>query len=126
MKVNSEDSASGAGRAVEIAKWLVVFVLLALAVVGNAYFASQPLLYRVVVGVLLIGAATAVSLFTAKGRQFNEFRREAMVELRKIVWPTRQETIQTTLMVFVVVAVMAVVLWVLDLSLGWAVSGIIG
>ncbi|MFZ5698474.1 MAG: preprotein translocase subunit SecE [Pseudomonadota bacterium] len=126
MNVNAEGSASQAGKLIDAVKWLAVFVLLAVAVVGNAYYGEQPLFYRTAIGVLLIAAAAALALTTAKGRQFNEFRREAMVELRKIVWPTRQETLQTTLIVFVVVAVVAFILWVLDLLLGWAVSGIIG
>ncbi len=126
MNVNAEGSASQAGKLIDTVKWLTVFMLLAVAVVGNAYYGEQPLFYRAVIGVLLVAAAAALALTTAKGRQFNEFRREAMVELRKIVWPTRQETLQTTLIVFVVVAVVAFILWVLDLLLGWAVSGIIG
>ncbi len=126
MNVNAEGSASQAGKLIDTVKWLAVFMLLAVAVVGNAYYGEQPLFYRAVIGVLLVAAAAALALTTAKGRQFNEFRREAMVELRKIVWPTRQETLQTTLIVFVVVAVVAFILWVLDLLLGWAVSGIIG
>ncbi len=126
MNVNAEGSASQVGKWIDIGKWLVVFALLAAAVVGNAYYGEQPLFYRAVIGVLLVAGAAVMSLTTVRGRQFNGFRREAMVELRKIVWPTRQETLQTTLIVFVVVAVVAFILWVLDLLLGWAVSGIIG
>src|SRR3990167_8465648 len=126
MNVNAEGSASQAGKWIDIGKWLVVFALLAAAVVGNAYYGEQPLFYRAGIGVLLVAGAAARSLTAVRGRQFNGFRREAMVELRKIVWPTRQETLQTTLIVFVVVAVVAFILWVLDLLLGWAVSGIIG
>jgi preprotein translocase subunit SecE len=126
MNVNAEGSAPEAGKGLDTVKWLVAIALLAAAVVGNAHYADQPLFYRVVVGILLVAAAAAISLTTAKGRQFNAFRREAMVELRKIVWPTRQETLQTTIIVFIVVAIMALGLWVLDLSLGWAISRIIG
>ncbi len=126
MTVNPEQPVSTAGRGIDIAKWLVVVALLVVAIVGNAHYADQPLLYRFIAGVLLVAAAAAVSLFTVKGREFNAFRREAMVELRKIVWPTRPETLQTTLIVFVVVFIMALVLYLLDLLLGFAVSKVIG
>lgn len=126
MNVNAEQSVSGAGKGLDVLKWLVVVALLAGAVIGNAYYADQPLLYRAIAGVVLVMAAAAVAMTTAKGREFNGFRREAMIELRKVVWPTRPETMQTTFIVFVVVAIMAVILWLLDLLLGWAVSSIIG
>ena len=118
--------ATVAGKGIDVAKWLAAIVLLVVAVVGNSYYADQPLLYRVIAGVLLVVAAAFVAHRTAKGQEFNAFRREAMIELRKIVWPTRPETLQTTLIVFVVVFIMAVVLYLLDLSLGFFVSKIIG
>lgn len=107
-------------------KWAAAFALLALAVVGNAYFSEHPLLYRAIAGVGLVATAVALALTTQRGVQFNAFRKEAMVELRKIVWPTRPETVQTTLVVFVVVVVMSIVLYLLDLGIGYSVSGIIG
>jgi len=110
----------------DVALWAASFALIALAVIGNAYFSEEPLLYRAIAGLALVLAAAAVALFTQKGRQFNAFRKDALVELRKIVWPTRPETVQTTVVVFVVVFVMAVVLYLLDLGIGYAVSGIIG
>ncbi len=126
MNTDTERPVFAAGKSIDVAKWLLVVALLTAAVVGNAWYAGQPLLYRVVAGVLLVAVAVAVAMTTVKGHQFNAFRREALIELRKIVWPTQPETRQTTLIVFVVVAVMAVVLYLFDLSLGWAVSKIIG
>lgn len=126
MNTDTERPALAAGKSIDVAKWLLVVALLSATVVGNAWYVGQPLLYRVVVGILLVAVAVAVAMTTVKGREFNAFRREAMVELRKIVWPTQPETRQTTLIVFVVVAIMAIVLYLFDLSLGWAVSKIIG
>lgn len=54
------------------------------------------------------------------------FAREARVELRKVIWPTRQETLQTTLVVLVMVVVVAIFLWLLDMLLLWAVNGLTG
>lgn len=126
MTVNTERPLPLAGKGLDVIKWAIVVLLVSAAVVGNSYYADQPLLYRAIVGVLLIVAAAGVAFFTVKGREFNSFRREAMIELRKIVWPTRPETLQTTLIVFVVVFIMAVILYLLDLGLGYVVSKIIG
>jgi preprotein translocase subunit SecE len=124
MQPNSDHH--GESGSLDAVKWALAVALIALFVVGNAYFSEQPLLYRVVAGVVLVSAAVGVVFFTHRGRQFNSFRKEALVELRKIVWPTRPETIQTTLVVFVVVLVMAVLLYLLDLAIGFAISRIIG
>ncbi len=66
------------------------------------------------------------ALQTAKGKSFLVLAKEARTEIRKVVWPTRQETTQTTLIVVAVVLVMALLLWGLDSLLGWAVSLIVG
>ena len=63
---------------------------------------------------------------TAKGQAFFSLAKEARVEIRKVVWPSRQETTQTTLIVVAVVLVMALLLWGLDSLLGWLVSMIVG
>ena len=126
MNVSAEKPDSVAGKGIDVAKWLVVIGLLAAAVVGNAHYADKPLLYRALAGVALVAAAIAIAFTTGKGREFNAFRREAVIELRKVVWPTRQETGQTTLLVFVVVVVMALLLWALDTLLSFGISKIIG
>lgn len=107
-------------------KWLLVVVLIAAGAVGNAYFSDVALLYRVLA--LVAGGALAafIAVNTAKGDAFWNLLREAQVEVRKVVWPTRQETNQTTLIVVAVVLIMAVVLWALDSLLGYLASLIIG
>ncbi|GHA97856.1 preprotein translocase subunit SecE [Modicisalibacter luteus] len=107
-------------------KWAVVVILVALAVVGNGYFADQALLYRVLGVVALSAAAAAVALTTAKGRSLIELSRSARKEIQRVVWPTRQETIQTTAIVLVAVLLVGLMLWLIDTVLGWAMSGIIG
>ena len=67
-----------------------------------------------------------MALQTSKGRSFFVLLKEARVEIRKVVWPTRQETTQTTLIVVAVVLVMALLLWGLDSLLGWLVSMVVG
>ncbi|GAA6154517.1 preprotein translocase subunit SecE [Pseudoteredinibacter isoporae] len=107
-------------------KWLFVVALVAAGVVGNSYFAEQALLYRVLGLVALAGIALFVAVNTAKGNAFYTLLQESLVEVRKVVWPTRQETNQTTLIVVAVVIVMGILLWLLDTFLGWLASLIIG
>ncbi|WP_110669253.1 preprotein translocase subunit SecE [Salinicola halophilus] len=110
----------------DIPKWVVVVALLAVAVAGNAWFADQPLLYRVLGVVILCVAAAAIALTTAKGQALMELARGSKREIQRVVWPTRQETIQTTLIVLAAVLVVGLLLWLIDTVLGWAMSGIIG
>jgi preprotein translocase subunit SecE len=107
-------------------KWLVVVALVALGVVGNQYFAAESILYRVLGLLVLAAIATFVAVQTAKGQAFLTLAKESRAEIRKVVWPNRQETTQTTLIVVVVVLVMALLLWGLDSFLGWLVSWIVG
>ncbi len=107
-------------------KWLVVFVLLAAGVVGNSWFADESVLYRALALVALAGVAGLIAVQTAKGRDFWELLNDARTEIRKVIWPNRQETTQTTLIVLALVVIVALILWGLDSLLGWIISGIIG
>lgn len=107
-------------------KWLFVAALVAAGVAGNSYFAEQALLYRVLGLVALAGIALFIAVNTAKGNAFYTLLQESLVEVRKVVWPTRQETNQTTLIVVAVVIIMGILLWLLDTFLGWLASLIIG
>lgn len=98
-------------------KWAIVIVLLALGVAGNYHFSDQSMLVRVV-GLLVVTALAVVIAFqTQKGKRFWEFAQESRNELRKVVWPSRQETIQTTIMVLGVVAIVGLILWGVDILL---------
>ena len=110
----------------DVLKWLAVVALVAVGVVGNQYFSAEPLLYRVLALLVLAVIVAFIALQTAKGRSFLVLAKEARVEIRKVVWPTRQETTQTTLIVVAVVLVMSLVLWGLDSLFGWLVSLIVG
>ena len=103
-------------------KWFVVFILVAIAVVGNSYYSDQSLLYRVL-GILAVAAvAGLVALQTAKGAAFWALVKGSRTEIRKVVWPTRQETVQTTMIVVAFVLLVALILWGLDSLLGWLAS----
>lgn len=110
----------------ELLKWLAVVTLVAVGVVGNQFYSAVPVLYRVIALLALAALAAFLALQTAKGQAFFLLVKDARAEIRKVVWPTRQETTQTTLIVVAVVLVMALVLWGLDSLLGWLVSLIVG
>ena len=103
--------------AVDIAKLVVAAALVIAGVVGYYWLADSALILRVlcVIGGALAGAA--VAWLTTPGRQFTVFASEAIAEVKKVVWPTRKETMQTTLAVFAFVAAMAVFLWFSDKTL---------
>ncbi|MEM9255665.1 MAG: preprotein translocase subunit SecE [Pseudomonadota bacterium] len=107
-------------------KWTIVFVLLAVAVVGNSYYGDQSLLYRVLGIVAISVVAALVALQTAKGAAFWDLVKGSRTEIRKVVWPTRQETLQTTAIVVVFVFIVALMLWGLDSLLSLLVSMVIG
>ncbi|MWJ28869.1 preprotein translocase subunit SecE [Halomonas sp. ZH2S] len=107
-------------------KWAVVATLLVVAVVGNTYFADIALLYRVLGVVVLCAGAGLIALTTTKGRDLVELAVSAKKEIQRVIWPTRAETVQTTVIVLVAVLVVGLMLWLIDTLLGWAMSGVIG
>lgn len=107
-------------------KWVVVVLLVTVGVMGNSYYSDQSLLYRVLALLVLAAVAGGVALQTAKGKAFFTLFKEARIEIRKVVWPTRQETLQTTAIVVVFVLVVGLLLWAIDSLLSWVVSGVIG
>ena len=111
---------------IDIPKWIVVAIIVVAGVYGNHYFAAEPVLYRALALVVLGLVAGFVALQTSKGKAFWALLKEARIEIRKVVWPTRPETTQTTLIVVAVVLVMALILWGLDTLLGWIISQFIG
>ena len=110
----------------DVLKWIVVAVIVFVGVAGNQFFESEPVLYRTVALVVLGLVAAFVALQTIKGKAFWSLLKEARIEIRKVVWPNRTETTQTTLIVVAVVLVMALILWGLDTLLGWIISMFIG
>jgi len=84
--------------------------------------------YSTLLRVLGLLATVGLSLFivsqTAKGRVAVSYIKDTNVEVRKVVWPTRQETIQTTMIVIIMVIIAALILWAFDSMLGWAVRAI--
>jgi len=112
--------------ALDSVKWILVLLMVGAGVVGNYYYSAESLLYRVIALLVLAVVAGWVALQTTKGKQFSALVSEAKTEIRKVVWPTRPELIQTTLMVVVFVLVVALILWGADSLIGWLISLVIG
>ena len=106
---------------------IALAVLLVVAgLAGFYYFGDLPAIARV--GSVLVGLAAAAFVFwtTASGKEFYVYAQESVTETKKVVWPTRKETMQTTGIVFVFVVIMALFLWAVDSSLLWVVKKFLG
>ncbi|MDH3729056.1 MAG: preprotein translocase subunit SecE [Myxococcales bacterium] len=86
-------------------------------IVGYYYYADVSVLIRVIGVMLALAAAVFVALQSSRGQEFWKFVQGSRIELRKVVWPTREETIQTTITVLIFATVMGVFFWLLDMFL---------
>jgi len=98
---------------------LAIFIVLA-GVLGFSFLSDQPMLARIgiLLGGIVLGLATA--WFSLPGKRFIGFARESYEEARRVTWPARKETVNTTGIVFAFVVVMAIFLFIVDKSLEWA------
>jgi preprotein translocase subunit SecE len=122
MSSKEEDQVSR----LDSARWILIVAIILGGVYANTLFATEPVLYRAMAGIALMGVSVAIMLQTALGKATWELAKESRVEIRKVVWPTRQETVQTTFIVVAVVIFVALILWILDSSVSWIVQGVIG
>jgi len=97
-------------------------LVLIAAGVGFYWFSTTPLVIRV--GIVLAGVIIAVAIgwTSDPGKQFYAYLQDAITETKKVVWPSRKETVQTTGVVVAFVVAMAFILWIVDASLGWFVN----
>lgn len=118
--------AEKSGQAIDHAIWVIVIAVILGGAWANTYYASVTLVYRALAGVAIAGVALAIALQSTQGKAAWELAKEARVEVRKVVWPSREETTQTTLIVVVVVFLVGLMLWGLDSGLSWGVHALIG
>ena len=121
----SEKIAGEDGK-LDLAKWAVVVAIVAGAIYANSYFATESLLVRTLGLLVTTGVAGWIGAQTIRGRAFVNLCLDARVEIRKVVWPTRQETTQTTIVVLIVIFIVAFILWLLDWGLNSVISSMIG
>jgi preprotein translocase subunit SecE len=107
-------------------KLLVAFLLLAIGVAGYYLLSDKALVLRIIAVLAGLASAIAVLWTTPVGQQSLGFIGDSIAEARKVVWPTRKETIQTTLIVFVLVVIMAAFLALVDVGFAYMVQWLMG
>ncbi len=107
-------------------KLAFALILLCGGVVAFYWYADYSLLLRVLSLLVITGLSIAVASQTVRGRAIWVFISATRTEVRKVVWPTRAETTQTTLVILLVVVVMGLLLWTLDAILLWAIQLLTG
>jgi len=121
MATNTETQ----GSVLDTIKLAVALLVLLAGIVGFYYFADQPLLYKVLGVLAAVAVAVGISMTTYKGKTLVSFLGLSRTEVRKMVWPTRAETMQTTLIVFIFVVILAIFLWFVDMLLGAGVKALL-
>ena len=124
--VNSRIAPARSSSAGDVAKYVVASLLLVGGVVGFYYFEQWPTALRALLVVGGLVAAIAVFMLSTKGGQTREFLSEARFELRKVVWPTRQEALRTTWVVMIAVVIMSLVLAAFDLVIQFFIKLVLG
>lgn len=119
------ESAEQTNSGLDTVKLGIAALVIVAAFVGFYHFAEQPLLYRVLGLLLFVIIAAGIALTTTKGRSLMGFMQTSRVEVRKMVWPTRTETLQTTAVVLVVVLLVGLFLFLTDKLLGWLIQMVI-
>lgn len=107
-----------------VLKWLLIVLLLVGGIVANFYYSCVAVAIRAAVGIVLVILVLMIAFQTQKGWKAWSFMKESRTELRKVVWPTRQEIVQITSVVVLMVIVIALILWGLDTFFMWAVAWI--
>jgi len=115
MSTNTE---TGPGI-LETVKLLVTAAIVVAGIVAFYTFEEQSMLLSVVAVLGSLAAAIALFMQTDRGRELWKFVQGSRVEIRKVIWPTRTEAIQTTITVFIFVLILGVFFWLLDMGLLW-------
>ena len=111
---------------VDTAKLAFAIVVVLAGLVGYYYFADASALLRALAVIVALAVGAVIAFTSLQGRLLWKFIQGARVELNKVVWPTREETIQTTLVVLFVALLGGVFFWLLDLFLLWLTSRVTG
>lgn len=110
----------------DIYLWALITILVSVGVVANYYFSSVVWTLRLSGWIVLVCVVIALISRTAVGKKIWEFAKNARGELRKVVWPSRDETVRTTMIVAGMVVLMALILWGVDTILLWIVNLLTG
>jgi preprotein translocase subunit SecE len=120
------DKVDTGASALDTVKLAAAVAILLGGIAGFYLLSSYPLAVRWVIVLASLGLGILVALQSVQGREFWQFVQGSRVELRKVVWPTRQETLQTTLIVFVAILALGIFFWILDWILGGVTAALTG
>ena len=120
------DQAPQSVSAADVAKYVLAVALVVGGIVAFYWFSQWPGPVRALVAVAGVVAAAGVMSLTAKGRQTKEFFSESLFELRKVVWPTRQEAMRITGVILVVVVIVSLILAAFDFVISWLIRLLLG
>lgn len=126
MATESRSTPSAAQVGLDRLYWLIIVSLVAGGIFGNWYYQNESLLIRVVALLAVAAIAGFILLQTERGKALWVLARESRTEVRRVVWPTRQVTIQTTMIVIAMTMVVALILWGLDSLLSWGIKSALG
>ena len=126
MSVHAEEQ----GSSLDTIKLAIALALLFAGIAGFYYFAERQgqavsTLLRVLGLLVVSGVAIAIAASSLGGKRLLSFMKDSRLEVRKMVWPTRAETLQTTLMVMVIVLILSIFLWGVDSLLGWGIKSLL-
>lgn len=107
-------------------KWLLIIVLLVGAIITDFFYGLVVWPIRAAVGVGVVVILLAIASQTKEGGKAWKFVKEARTELRRVVWPTHSEAVQTTLLVVVIVLITGIILWGIDSFFMWAIAWMTG
>ena len=125
MKIDSQANTK-ISRIKNITMWILVLLFISAAIVSNYYYRSLALPLRLIGWLVVLGVTAFLALQTTLGKGVWQFAQEARLELRKVVWRSRQETIRLTLTVAIIVAIASLMLWGMDGVLLWVVGWLTG
>ena len=117
----STEISSEGSSALDTLKLVVALALLVVGIYGFYYFEAQATWIRLLGLLAVVGLAVFIVVQTPMGRGIWRFAADSRTEVRKVVWPTRQETLQTLLIIVIAVFITALVLWAVDSILFWVV-----
>jgi preprotein translocase subunit SecE len=108
------------------AKLVAGIAILAAGMAGFYLLGDLPIWVRWIIVLAALAAGALVAVQSAQGRTFWEFVQSSRIELRKVVWPDRQETVQVTIIVFVMIIVLGLFFWGLDSLLAFLTKWLAG
>lgn len=116
------EKAENVSNPLDMVKWLIVIALIAGLVYANSAYETVSVLYRALAAVAIVAISLGIASTTLKGSAFLNFAKEARLEVRKVVWPDRQEVVRLTLIILAATAIVGLMLYLIDMIVVWGIG----